>query len=128
MRSIRALYFGAGVCVALLALHYVSRLLAAARGDAAGGAYFVSAGFALVVALLAGISFAAGGRASSASGGRLRSLVAGALFSAAFALLVVALESWSGTPLRLVGWEALLVFAAGSFFIGRRATRPGAKD
>lgn len=119
---IRALYFGAGVLAALLALGSVSLLLAAWRGDDAGGTYRVSISFAVAVALLAAVSFGAGSRPTGSAGGRLRSLAAGALFSGTFALLVAVIESWSGTPLRLVGFGALAIFAAGCFFIARRST------
>jgi hypothetical protein len=122
MRMIRALYFGAGVLIALLALGSASLLLAAWRGDDAGGTYRVSVSFAVAVALLAAISFGAGSRPTVSAGGRLRSLAAGALFSGTFALLLAAVEWWSGTPLRLVGFGAFAIFAAGSFFIARRST------
>lgn len=122
MRMIRALYFGAGVLAVLLALDAASLLLAALRGDEAGGTYRVSVWFALGVALLAAVSFGAGSRAISSAGGRLRSLAAGALFTGTFALLMAALEWWSGAPLGLVGFGALAIFAAGCFFIARRTT------
>jgi hypothetical protein len=122
MRMIRALYFGAGVLAALLTLGSASLLLAAWRGDEAGGTYRVSVSFAVAVALLAAVSFAAGSRPTVSAGGRLRSLAAGALFSGTFALLVAAIESWSDTPLRLVGFGALAIFAAGCFFVARRST------
>jgi hypothetical protein len=121
MRMIRALYFGAGVLVALLVLGSISLLLAW-RGDEAGGTYRVSVSFALAAALLAAVSFGAGSRPTASPGGRLRSLAAGALFSGTFALLVAAVEWWSGTPLRLVGFGALAIFAAGCFFVARRST------
>jgi hypothetical protein len=122
MRMIRALYFGAGVLAALLALGFASLLLAAWRGDEAGGTYRVSVWFALAVALLAAASFGAGSRPTVSAGGRLRSFAAGALFSGTFALLLAAVEWWSGTPLRLVGFGALALFAAGCFFVARRST------
>jgi hypothetical protein len=122
MRMIRALYFGAGALAALLALGSVSLLLAAWRGDEAGGTYRVSITFALAVASLAAVSFGAGSRPTAAAGGRLRSLAAGALFSGTFALLLAAFESWSGRPLSLVSFGALAIFAAGCFFIARRST------
>lgn len=122
MRMIRALYFGAGVLTALLMLGSASLLLAAWRGDEAGGTYRLSVWFALVVALLAAVSFGAGSRPTGSADGRLRSLAAGALFSGTFALLLAAVEWWSGTPLRLVGFGALAIFAAGCFFIARRST------
>jgi hypothetical protein len=122
MRMIRALYFGAGVLAALLTLGFASLLLAAWRGDEAGGTYRVSVSFAFAVALLAAVSFGAGSRPTVSAGGRLRSLAAGALFSSTFALLVAVIESWSGTPLRLVGFGALGIFAAGCFFVARRST------
>jgi hypothetical protein len=122
MRMIRALYFGAGVLAALLVLGSISLLLAAWRGDEAGGTYRVSVSFALAAALLAAVSFGAGSRPTASAGGRLRSLAAGALFSGTFALLVAAVEWWSGTPLRLVGFGALAIFAAGCFFVARRST------
>jgi hypothetical protein len=122
MRMIRALYFGAGVLAALVALGFASLLLAAWRADEAGGTYRVSVSFALAVALLAAVSFGAGSRPTASAGGRLRSLAAGALFSGTFALLVAAVEWWAGTPLRLVGFGALALFAAGCFFVARRST------
>jgi hypothetical protein len=122
MRLIRAVYFGAGVLAALLALGSASLLLAAVRGDEAGGTYRVSVPFALGVALLAVVSFRAGSRATSSTGGRLRSLAAGALFSGTFAVLLATVEWWSGTPLGLVGFGALGIFAAGCFFVARRTT------
>jgi hypothetical protein len=122
MRMIRALYFGAGVLAALLAIDAVSLLLAAWGDDGAGGTYRVSVSFALAVALLAAVSFGAGSRPTVSAGGRLRSLAAGALFSGTFALLLAAVEWWSGTPLRLVGFGALAIFAAGCFFVARRST------
>lgn len=122
MRMIRALYFGAGVLVALLALSFASLLLAAWRGDEAGGTYRVSVWFALAVALLAGVSFGAGSRPTESVGGRVRSFAAGALFSGTFALLLAAVEWWSGAPLRLVGFGALALFAGGCFFVARRST------
>jgi hypothetical protein len=122
MRMIRALYFGAGVLAALLALGSASFLLAAWRADEAGGTYRVSLWFALAVALVAAVSFGAGSRPTASAGGRLRSLAAGALFSGTFALLLAAVEWWSGTPLRLVGFGALALFAAGCFFVARRST------
>jgi hypothetical protein len=122
MRTIRALYFGAGVLTALLALGSASVLLAAWRGDEAGGSYRVSVSFALAVALLAAVSFGAGSRPTASVGGRLRSFAAGALFSGTFALLLAAVEWWSGTPLRLVGFGAIALFAAGCFVVARRST------
>jgi hypothetical protein len=128
MRMIRALYFGAGALAALLALGSVSLLLAAWRGDEAGGTYRVSVTFAVAVAALAAVSFAAGSRPTASEGGRLRSAAAGAVFSGTFALLLIAIEWWSGTPLRLVGFGALAIFAAGCFFVARRATSVNATE